>query len=93
MNKLTAFAMALCLVPLVGSPSQALPVGQMSPSADVLLVRDGCGYGYGLNRYGECRPQPYRSPEYSMGNGYSIHYECPRGFRYSMRSGRCRPLN
>ena len=91
MNKLATMAMAVGIVAITGLPSQALPVASPGLSGAVDLVRDGCGPGYRMGRYGECRPQRYRSPDYDIGGGRTLHYECPPGFRYSNRSGRCRP--
>ncbi|WP_375457790.1 GCG_CRPN prefix-to-repeats domain-containing protein [uncultured Enterovirga sp.] len=91
MNRLLALAMAVSIVPLLGSPSEALPVAPAESFAAVELVRDGCGPGYRMGRFGDCRPQRYRSRDYEIGGGRTLHFECPRGFRYSHRSGRCRP--
>ncbi len=91
MRMLAGLAMAVCLVPLFGSQSQALPVAPSGLSPAIELVRDGCGPGYRMGRFGDCRPQRYRSRDIDIGGGQTLHYECPRGFRYSNRSGRCRP--
>ena len=91
MKNFAALAMAVGLVSISGMPSQALPVSQPDVSSAVQLVRDGCGPGYRMGRSGECRPQRYRSPDYDIGGGRTLHYECPRGWRYSNRSGQCRP--
>jgi hypothetical protein len=83
---------AMALAPLLASPSQAMPVSSQAVSSDILRVADGCGPGYRIGRDGQCRPQRYRSWDHDLGNGYKLHYECPRGFRYSNRTGRCRPF-
>jgi hypothetical protein len=82
--KRIAAAIALTLV--AGGTASALPLAPAASTAQapIVLVRDGCGPGFHLNPFGECRPNrgpffggpgPGPGPEYGR-----LPPPCPRGY-------------
>ncbi|WP_440412675.1 GCG_CRPN prefix-to-repeats domain-containing protein [Neorhizobium petrolearium] len=49
---------------LIGTATNAMPIGHVkAPTASPVVSVDwACGRGYHLNRWGECRPNRWRSP-------------------------------
>ena len=87
---MNSIAAAIALTLAASGTASAMPLAPAAPKAQapIVLVRDGCGPGFHLNPFGECRPNggPFfgggpRVIGPGPGPGYGrLPPPCPRGY-------------